>query len=347
MVQLALQGYSGVALFMTLSGFLFVLICADKEIRTSGFYINRLLRIYPLFLAALLLACYLDPVQNNFWSLMSSVFFMHNLPGGVYYPQFTEVLWTIPIEMQFYLLFPLLLIFVRNYGLKYLFALLGLCIGIRLMIFIITGSAFQLGYTTIFGRLDQFIIGMLLGFAYRKVSSKFKHPFYLFASIILTGSVLMLFSHLGGLIGSRTNPIWIVWSTLEGIIWGAIIFFYNASSFSFPKRLSQLLALGGTLSFSMYVSHFLFLNLCNRWYIPLVYCEHHRYSLFVATSNFLKMHPIASTCCFAFCLELPITIAASILTYLIIEKPFLDLRSAYTKPNPQSISKQTSQSVAA
>src|SRR6516164_3681135 len=76
--SLILEGHTAVALFMTLSGFLFATICKGKEINHWAFYKNRFLRIYPLFVVMLLVACYADLRTNDFMRLLTSLFFMQN-----------------------------------------------------------------------------------------------------------------------------------------------------------------------------------------------------------------------------------------------------------------------------
>ena len=49
------DGHTGVALFLTLSGFLFARICRSGSFCVKNFYLNRFLRIYPLFIVILLI----------------------------------------------------------------------------------------------------------------------------------------------------------------------------------------------------------------------------------------------------------------------------------------------------
>jgi peptidoglycan/LPS O-acetylase OafA/YrhL len=325
-LRILAHGDSAVALFMTLSGFLFSLICGDKNINLWSFYRNRILRIYPLFVFILLLACSLDPRHNDFWSLFRSIFFMHNLTNAVSYKQLTEVLWTVAVEFQFYLLFPFLLIFYRKFGLKYLFLLLTLAVGTKAVVYYLTGSVSVMAYETIFGRIDQFVVGMILGLSYERLKGYFASPVIFFA--ILGATFFMLFAAPRGLHETSDSALWVVRSLIEGAVWGILIISYVATSFSLPPFVSRLIAFGGALSFSLYVNHFFLLRLFAR-YIPLVYGHHSRYPLFCQVGNWLQIHPIASLFCFILGFELPATLVASVLTYYVIEKPFLSLRSQY------------------
>lgn len=329
------QGYTGVSLFMTLSGFLFARICHDKDINLWSFYRNRFLRIYPLFLFLLFLACSLDPLQNDFWALCRSIFLAHNLKNSVFFPHFTEVLWTIPVEFQFYLLFPFLLTFYRKIGIRYLLLLLALSVGTKAAVFWFNGSVMMMAYTTIFGRIDQFVVGMILGFSFEKLRRYFSTPASFFGMLAFV--LFCLWADNSELNHATTNPMWIVKNLGEAIIWGFLIVSYNATSFSLPRTLSKIIAFGGAISYSFYVNHFFFLQSAEQFYIPLVYGHHSRYPMLCQVAYWLQANPIMSVLCFAFLVELPLTILASVLTYYVIELPFLSLRTEYViKPKQES-----------
>ena len=322
------EGYTGVAIFMTLSGFLFARICCDKHINLWSFYRNRILRIYPLFLFVLLMACSLDPLRNDFFSLLRSLFLMHNLKNAVFFPQLTEVLWTIPVEVQFYLLFPFLLIFYRKFGLRYLFLLIVLAVGTKAAIYCFKGTVFMMAYTTIFGRIDQFVVGMILAFSYEKLARYFKSPLTFLALLVITLFGLWYCAVPPGT--SDTNSAcWILRNLIEGSAFGLLILSYVATSFAMPPALSRIVAFGGALSFSLYIDHFFILQSGEHLYVPLVYWRHSRYPLLCQMAGWLQVNPMASYLCFALLVELPLTIVAAMLTYFVIEKPFLSLRTTY------------------
>lgn len=327
--RIASEGYTGVALFMTLSGFLFARICHDKHISLWNFYRNRILRIYPLFLFVLLMACSLDPLRNDFFSLLRSIFLMHNLKNAVFFPQFTEVLWTIPVEVQFYLLFPFLLIFYRKFGLRYLFLLIVLAVATKAAVYCFKGSVFMMAYTTIFGRIDQFVIGMILGFSFEKLAPYFKSPMTFLAVLALTLFGLWYCVAPPGASDTTGSAWWIARNLIEGSAFGLLILSYVATSFSMPSMLSRLVAFGGALSFSLYVDHFFILQSGEHLYIPIVYGQHSHYPLLCQLASWLQVNPMVSYLCFALLVELPLAIVAAMLTYFVIEKPFLSLRTGY------------------
>jgi len=117
-------GWIGVDLFFTLSAFLFVKLLA-KEFGQTGtisiraFYIRRALRIYPLYFVFCALVIALTSLDGNldvlFWRGLGLVTFTDNILASYegYNPiDWSAHLWTISYEEQFYLVIPLLLLFL-------------------------------------------------------------------------------------------------------------------------------------------------------------------------------------------------------------------------------------------
>jgi peptidoglycan/LPS O-acetylase OafA/YrhL len=123
-----INGRIGVDIFFVISGFLITtLLLKEKlksgEISLKHFYIRRILRIVPvvyLFLTVLIViyACYNLKISKL--DFFIGFLFLKNLPvqSGI----FTTHLWSLAVELQFYIIFPFLLAYNTN---KYLiFALL-------------------------------------------------------------------------------------------------------------------------------------------------------------------------------------------------------------------------------
>ena len=109
-------GYAGVAVFFVLSGFLITNILLREEERTGGislrfFYWRRALRLFPalwLYLLVVSLIWLAGALPHHPWhSFVSSLFYFRNLVGRGHE---TDHLWSLSIEEQFYLLWPLILI---------------------------------------------------------------------------------------------------------------------------------------------------------------------------------------------------------------------------------------------
>lgn len=117
-----MAGY-GVTMFFVLSGYLITFLLLkeyDKKgtISYKNFYIRRILRIWPLYYLALIIACLIGLVQGENYStstLLFYVFFMPNVPyifGGVIH--LVAPLWSVGVEEQFYLFWPWLFKFRKN-----------------------------------------------------------------------------------------------------------------------------------------------------------------------------------------------------------------------------------------
>lgn len=115
------QGHRGVELFFAISGFILALpfaahhLAGGKPVRIGNYYLRRVTRLEPPYLIALtgfyLAAVVLrtpDSASPNFWNdYLLRIFYLHDLVRGTA-PLLDGVTWTLEIEIQFYLLAPLL-----------------------------------------------------------------------------------------------------------------------------------------------------------------------------------------------------------------------------------------------
>lgn len=113
------NGHLGVCIFFVLSGFLITTGLLKQKIikgkvSLSDFYIKRFLRIFPLvyiFLAVIVILNIFRPVTSP-KDLLYCFFFIKNLP--LQNMPFTAHLWTLAVEIQFYAIFPLLMLLNIN-----------------------------------------------------------------------------------------------------------------------------------------------------------------------------------------------------------------------------------------
>jgi peptidoglycan/LPS O-acetylase OafA/YrhL len=326
---LAAQGNTGVTLFLTLSGFLFTRICLNKVIDVKAFYRNRLLRVYPLYLVVVLLGASTTSDQTSFSSLLTSLFCLQGSIPGVA-SQFTAHLWTVGVEVHFYILFPLLLLMTRKYGRKYLFGLMVLSlIGLSLVYTSCPEQLRNVSYLTIFGRINQFLIGMLIGMSYDRLKDKWQGLWAI--PLALVGMALALtFTHsLGDLALSGKDPRWIIRPTIEGLACGLLILAYSATRYELPKRLSAILAAGGELSYSLYITHYPIFFIVIAWLGNFLREDHHWGRLAFRLQHQLCMNPPLTAFLGGSLLVLPVTIFVSIFTFNLIEKPLMELRTRY------------------
>lgn len=127
-------GKLGVTLFFVLSGFLisYLLFAEEKKERTifiKEFYIRRILRIWPLYYLIIFLSFFIlpniewfylpqfwEPIQQHLGLYLSLfLLFLPNLAlsKGVILPYGSQS-WSVGVEEQFYLIWPVLMKFFKN-----------------------------------------------------------------------------------------------------------------------------------------------------------------------------------------------------------------------------------------
>lgn len=322
LVSLIDEGHTGIALFMVISGFIFTVIAGNKDIHYGGFIRNRIIRIYPLLIVAaflqLLISTYNDHRNYGFLQLLGWLMPFRSETIGL--SSYFQQMWTIWVELQFYLIFPFLIMFTRRYGNRYLWGLLSLLLLLRSLVFAASGEVRYLAYETLFGRLDQFILGMLLGRlwlvqgkaeANRSMSCVWLLPA---SGLVLIG--MQLFSNKVGFSEIKSS-IWIVWPLIEGALWACFVWVYLQLRWPGPAVMKAKIDLGlaglGSISFSTYVFHNLVLAAYNAHFGILPFTGHERLDV-ILTGGIIV---------------LPMVMFVATVTYQLIEKPFLRLRRNY------------------
>lgn len=120
--QAALVGFRGVELFFVISGFILGLPFAAHYLKGAApvnlrkYYLRRLTRLEPPYIVALLVLFILAvalqgrPPASFYPHLGASLVYLHSLRYGTFSPAM-GVAWSLEIEVQFYLLVPLLTLF--------------------------------------------------------------------------------------------------------------------------------------------------------------------------------------------------------------------------------------------
>jgi peptidoglycan/LPS O-acetylase OafA/YrhL len=252
--NIMIQGSSGVDIFFVLSGFIFGLISYQKKIRYGDFIWSRVVRIYPLYIVAVLLV--LGAYAQKFLPLDSVLLLFPIFIVGYLFalPGFGQ-LWTVGLEFQFYLIFPFLAAFLLRNGYRYLLALLILAIGARACYYMEMGAVKNLAYGSLPGRIDQFLLGIGAAWLYVRQRNFFSHPLHLLAAAILGGAALQWLVAWDSLGAGANSPLWIIWPTIAGAIWAYLTLSYVSCRITLPAFLDQSLAKLGALSFSIYIMH--------------------------------------------------------------------------------------------
>lgn len=220
-----------------------------KDIRR--FWFNRLLRIYPIFITVSFVAILIsNPIVNlDFISkelLMMQFEHSYSLSG---------VFWTLGVEMQFYLLAPLMVFSYRAIFRKYSenFWILYLITLIPLIIVLIWKQKFliSLDLRNIIGNLSQFAVGIVMaGYKNKILSTGFlKNNITLFLIAILTVLLIVSFNH-----NYALNIVTIIFTHIIGI--GLIMLHILLEEKKLPSNfLIKTLMILGVLSYGIYAWH--------------------------------------------------------------------------------------------
>ena len=258
------SGHLGVSLFLVLSGYVLTQSAIkNREVFTySNFIKRRLFRIFPALVVLFILVITATRATSTPMDIIRLITLQFNtgndlsgwgndvLPVGV--------MWTASVELQIYLLFPLLLaLAMRPRGLRFLIEVCAFTLVLRFVFLSYLENGWSDLYHTIFGRLDQFVLGMIVAlFVSHKFSSSRIKSWTFFS--LAVASFIALGQFRGTYRDFYTSTIGGSASFLvEGLIFAIIIYTYQAPSISIPKRISDSLAWIGERSYSVYLFHLL------------------------------------------------------------------------------------------
>jgi peptidoglycan/LPS O-acetylase OafA/YrhL len=117
-------GPLGVRVFFVISGFVICRLLILEEMRSGsvslkGFYIRRVFRILPPFYFYLGPLCFLlliGLINESMRGVLSSALFLYDFVPAKLGSWFVGHTWSLAVEEQFYLTFPTLWVFTRNFG---------------------------------------------------------------------------------------------------------------------------------------------------------------------------------------------------------------------------------------
>ncbi len=332
-------GWVGIDIFFVLSGFLLGLPFVDwlngKRNRpmTVEFYKRRCLRVLPAFYAQLIILFILGYIgwyavvsQASTWLL--HLLMLHNISrstGGA----INGVYWTLPVEFTFYLFLPWFSYFFLRRIPNKLSAWLILITGIvllvttyRYMVFHFISERTRPNLVWALGQLpgvfDQFLFGIFSAFIYRNFNlERNNHQLttlsnYLFI-IGAGGTALMMY-----IIHKNVGVYWrggygllFYWHTITAIFIGTWVIAV-AMRGSISRKIFEItpVIFLGIISYSLYL-----------WHIPVLY----KLKKYLISYN-VDILPWLST------IGVALVIFISVLSYMIVERPFLKIRHHQTKP---------------
>jgi peptidoglycan/LPS O-acetylase OafA/YrhL len=207
---ICLFGWSGVALFFVLSGFCihYQTLTQRSPFRARTFFWRRFTRLYPAYLTTLLLVAALnrwhDGKACSWGDFVAHLLLVHNFSFR-YFTSINGVFWSLAVECQFYLLYPLLLFLSRRGGPSGLRKRLGDAIVLNVLSYIFLTDAFPGGAVHVdwpralpMMTWCDWILGACIAEAYVKGRRFFPHPRTALAASLLLFIVSMNFRPLVG-----------------------------------------------------------------------------------------------------------------------------------------------------
>jgi len=320
------QGYLGVDIFFVLSGFLITLLLIEEwessgKISLKAFYMRRALRLLPaltVFLSVMIVyALIAFPYDRAFKTTVVSVaslgYSTNWLMAFHLYAedQILSHTWSLAIEEQFYLVWPLLFIFLLRCGLRRRTILIIVAVAILSVLFYRV-TAFHSGaplvriYNGTDMRGDSLLIGCLAAMllAWNVLPRLFQRALGIAAFISTLVITMYLTGHNRGAVLSSGFTIY-----------GLAVAIVLISLVREPPRLAlrllecRPLVWLGEISYAVYLWHFFAITLAMRW---------------------IDSPAMVSLMAMAF------TLAFASLSYYLIEKPFLRLKKRFQKVGEQS-----------
>lgn len=305
-------GFLGVDIFFVISGYLITSLIVkeflkDKKISFKNFYFRRAKRILPALLFMISVSIffawiYLTP--DNFIqysnSIISSIFFYSN-----YFFYFEDLVynsndsllkpllhtWSLAVEEQFYILFPLFFVLCYGFIKKNLIQSFTIILVLFFIAAIlITGSNSSFGFFSNFSRMWEILVGSLLAILEikeKRISIKFEKflPNLGLALIIL--SLVFFDNH-------TIHPSYLTFFPILGVF--LIIHFIESNNLIFKFLTNRIISKIGIWSYSLYL-----------WHFPIFAFARNRGK---SLSDFDKLELLG------------LTFILSIISFYLVEKPF-------------------------
>ncbi len=188
-------GWMGVQMFFMLSGFLITRILLNTKHSKNyfrTFYIRRTLRIFPIYYMCLLLTLIYTIVRDKpHTDVFYYVFYLQNYRLGLdnfysFFPYFFNHTWSLGVEEQFYLFWPLIVRFTSAKKLVWM-CIGGILLSIVSKYVLVSCTSLPIVWTNLVANLDMLCAGSLLAvilFAHSKAKLKYV-TFSAFAILIL------------------------------------------------------------------------------------------------------------------------------------------------------------------
>jgi peptidoglycan/LPS O-acetylase OafA/YrhL len=326
---LASASWAGVDLFFVLSGFLITGILFDT-LNTKNFYKNfymrRVLRLFPVYLVfmcvVLLIARGTVP---HLWAVaLSYLLYAPNLvrlfDPGIFTVGSVQTghLWSLAVEEQFYLIWPWIIVSLGSRRRILRFCIYGsiATLALRLILIHVVPASGSFFYIELPTRADSLLIGAAVAMIFRdpELRSKVRLRYVRIAGLAAAAGFLALGLSIHTFFW-QTPPISTWGFSLTAIASAALVFLAMTPG-TWTSRIfsNSVLRLYGRYSYGLYLIHF-----APKYYYDEVFLP--------AISN--RVHPAWLAGTIGFAIVLAASTAAAVLSFHIIEMPFLKMKKRF------------------
>lgn len=267
------EGGMGVQLFFVASALTLAMSWENRKDGVIPFYTRRFFRIAPLFWLGILFFTWLDGMGPRYFApqgisatdIALTVTFLNGwhpltltsvVPGG----------WSIVVEMSFYLIFPLLMLFIRNVRTAIIGFVLSAAVSLVIMAILWPqraslwpGISDELVATLLSlwlpSQLPVFMIGFITYFAIRDLGQRYSSRSLTVALVMAIGTMMALPFMLNAVTFRGRDPLS---SLLYGLCFG--VFAFCLSRGRGVWLVNPLIRFLGKISFSAYLVHFAVLH---------------------------------------------------------------------------------------
>ena len=265
--------WMGVDIFFVLSGFLITGVLLERKLKPdyfSRFYRRRARRILVPYYLLLVLSSVLFGVtwmKQWYWY----IFFASNVPSAFHSVthQSLDVLWSLAVEEQFYLIWPIAILFLSETALVWLaIMLIGLAPLLRGFATSFVSSSAPI-YNLMPFRMDLLAAGALVAILFRRSPAQIRElPFLGPTLVACAAGALVSLSHFASFRTSANiqfNNV-VLFSFTLSIAVGLLLWALQGKGL-FPAILRlRVLRFVGQISYSMYLVHVCFILLAERWF---------------------------------------------------------------------------------
>lgn len=316
-IEMICSGGTGVRIYFSLSGFLITLLLMKEKLLTGkilikNFYIRRFLKLTPpliLYYSVLILLMSFGFLQQQWVGVSISFFYLFNFVPRVFYTSELGPTWTLGVEEQFYVLWPLIVSFFTNKIVRISISIIAICWFADLYI-----PRFVFHYKNSYHTLNSYFF--------------IERWFFPACAPIITGAV---FSYL--LVTNKEKWRLFFFKKSWPFIAGCLLFFLpifipkSFLSLVFLLKIIQAIGISTLLVWIFFNQNNSLIRLLE--FKPLSYIGKISYGLYVYHGIFIGTGP-GLLFIQQYPLNVFLTVGVAILSYEFYEKPILKLKDKFT-----------------